>query len=59
MAGFISVLPGAFSAYRYRALAQKEGDHSPLDVYFQGEKLEGSSVGIWEANMWLAEVSFC
>lgn len=47
--GFITVLPGAFSAYRYAALAD-----TPLEKYFKGEKLEGKG-GVFQANMYLAE----
>jgi chitin synthase len=47
--GYISVLPGAFSAYRYRALQGK-----PLEQYFKGETLHGSE-DIFAANMYLAE----
>lgn len=47
--GFITVLPGAFSAYRYAALAD-----SPLEKYFKGEKLDGKG-GVFQANMYLAE----
>ncbi|SAM84110.1 probable Chitin synthase 2 [Ustilago bromivora] len=50
--GFISVLPGAFSAYRYKALQGR-----PLQMYFKGEKLhsgEGSN-SIFSGNMYLAE----
>lgn len=37
--GFITVLPGAFSAYRYVAL-QNDGDgHGPLEKYFLGETM--------------------
>jgi chitin synthase len=47
--GYISVLPGAFSAYRYAAL---QGE--PLQKYFLGETMhDGASV--FNANMYLAE----
>lgn len=36
--GFISVLPGAFSAYRYEALLNIDGQ-GPLEKYFKGEFL--------------------
>lgn len=54
--GYISVLPGAFSAYRYKALQNSSPDKGPLASYFKGEKLHGSGdAGIFEANMYLAE----
>ncbi|KAI8612913.1 chitin synthase-domain-containing protein [Chytriomyces sp. MP71] len=37
--GFISVLPGAFSAYRYAALQNDEKGVGPLEKYFMGETL--------------------
>ncbi|KAF9960387.1 Chitin synthase, class 1 [Modicella reniformis] len=54
--GYIQVLPGAFSAYRYRALLappEAPGD-GPLVSYFKGEKPSADS-GIFDANMYLAE----
>ncbi|KAG0359366.1 Chitin synthase, class 1 [Podila minutissima] len=54
--GYISVLPGAFSAYRYRALltAPETPGEGPLVSYFKGEKPSADS-GIFDANMYLAE----
>ncbi|KAI8339622.1 chitin synthase 1 [Chlamydoabsidia padenii] len=54
--GYISVLPGAFSAYRYTALQNDVNGHGPLEKYFLGESLHGGGdAGIFEANMYLAE----
>ncbi|KAM3504323.1 hypothetical protein MY10362_003627 [Beauveria mimosiformis] len=54
--GFISVLPGAFSAYRYIALQNDKNGQGPLEKYFLGETLHGgSSAGLFESNMYLAE----
>jgi chitin synthase len=52
--GFISVLPGAFSAYRYDAIKNVNPGHGPLASYFFGEDLKDSS-DIFKANMFLAE----
>ncbi|KAK2747944.1 Chitin synthase, class 1 [Myotisia sp. PD_48] len=53
--GFISVLPGAFSAYRYVALQDDKNGQGPLEKYFAGEKMHGANAGIFTANMYLAE----
>ena len=45
--GYISVLPGAFSAYRYDAL-----DGKPLEKYFEGENAE-KNTDLFTANMYL------
>lgn len=52
--GYISVLPGAFSAYRYAALQNDINGHGPLEKYFKGETLHTDG-GLFEANMYLAE----
>ncbi|KAF7321339.1 Chitin synthase [Mycena kentingensis (nom. inval.)] len=52
--GYISVLPGAFSAYRYIALQNKNG-MGPLASYFKGEVLHGHDADIFTSNMYLAE----
>lgn len=51
--GFVTVLPGAFSAYRYEAL---QGE--PLRAYFHGEDMKSNTkkpAGVLESNMYLAE----
>ena len=54
--GFISVLPGAFSAYRFVALQNDKNGQGPLQKYFLGETLHGGSkAGLFESNMYLAE----
>ncbi len=53
--GFITVLPGAFSAYRYIALQNDKTGNGPLEKYFAGEKIHGANAGIFTANMYLAE----
>lgn len=54
--GYISVLPGALSAYRYIALQNDpETGHGPLSQYFKGETLHGKNADVFTANMYLAE----
>ncbi|CAG8647732.1 6099_t:CDS:2, partial [Cetraspora pellucida] len=67
--GYITVLPGAFSAYRYIALQNNtvnEKPEGPLASYFMGEKDDSDNVeeiirdnqstnNIFTANMYLAE----
>ncbi|KAL1918777.1 uncharacterized protein VTP21DRAFT_2799 [Calcarisporiella thermophila] len=54
--GYICVLPGAFSAYRYTALQNdSKTGKGPLDSYFKGEYQHGCDADIFTANMYLAE----
>ena len=56
--GYVSVLPGAFSAYRYRAITGR-----PLQQYFHGDHTLSKKLGkkgiegmnIFKKNMFLAE----
>ena len=54
--GYITVLPGAFSAYRWHALQNDSMGDGPLKEYFKGEKLEHAvDAGLLTKNMYLAE----
>lgn len=53
--GYISVLPGAFSAYRYIALQNDKTGTGPLASYFKGEAMHGRDTDIFTSNMYLAE----
>ncbi|ORY77216.1 glycosyltransferase family 2 protein [Leucosporidium creatinivorum] len=54
--GYITVLPGAFSAYRYIALQNDNMGEGPLKEYFKGETLHHSvDADLWTKNMYLAE----
>lgn len=49
MMGYITVLPGAFSAYRYSAVIQV------VDKYLEGENIDHKKITAFTANMFLAE----
>lgn len=53
--GYITVLPGALSAYRYYALQNDATGHGPLSQYFKGESMHGQDADVFTANMYLAE----
>jgi chitin synthase len=53
--GYITVLPGALSAYRFHALQNDHTGHGPLSQYFKGETLHGKDADVFTANMYLAE----
>ncbi|ODQ68265.1 hypothetical protein NADFUDRAFT_48915 [Nadsonia fulvescens var. elongata DSM 6958] len=53
--GYISVLPGAFSAYRYCAIQNDINGIGPLEKYYKGEILSQQGSGVFAANMYLAE----
>ena len=53
--GYIQVLPGAFSAYRYDALQNSGFSTGPLSAYFKGETLHSGEADVFSANMYLAE----
>jgi chitin synthase len=56
MLGFISVLPGAFSAYRFSAIySDLPGADCPLKYYFKSISTPLSELAPFEANMFLAE----
>jgi cellulose synthase/poly-beta-1,6-N-acetylglucosamine synthase-like glycosyltransferase len=53
--GYISVLPGAFSAYRYEAIRPGEDGSGPLLDYFKSITATLRDLGPFKANMYLAE----
>lgn len=48
--GYITVLPGAFSAYRYIALKNDDMGRGPLASYFKGETLAGHDADVFTAK---------
>jgi chitin synthase len=56
MFGYISVLPGAFSAYRYIALKNGKDGKGPLASYFKGEVLHGHDTDIFTSNMCMCDL---
>ena len=58
LCGYISVLPGAFSAYRYEAIRRnKKIDEKkwPLGEYFGSISKDMEEIGPFKGNMYLAE----
>lgn len=54
--GYCTVLPGAFSAYRWIALQNNgDGRTGPLASYFAGEQLNTGKADTFTGNMYLAE----
>ena len=55
--GYISVLPGAFSAYRWEALQDINEEEGPLVAYFKGEhpNPDAPKGNVFTSNMYLAE----
>lgn len=58
--GYVNVLPGAFSIYRYEALrSSSPNQHTPLERYFSGDltykKNFAKASGLKKANTYLAE----
>jgi chitin synthase len=51
--GYITVLPGAFSAYRFIALQNDPLGEGPLQKYFGGKTMHGAGADIFMANMYL------
>lgn len=47
MFGYITVLPGAFSAYRYIALQNDVSGQGPLQKYFLGETKASTRVSTY------------
>ena len=53
--GYCTVLPGAFSAYRWIALQNGADGKGPLASYFEGEQLHSGGASSFTGNLFLAE----
>jgi len=57
--GYITVLPGAFSAYRYIALQNDTQGEGPLQKYFLGEKMVSHHMLFYLCSLLTKDVAWC
>ena len=57
--GYITVLPGAFSAYRYIALQNDTQGEGPLQKYFLGEKMVSHHMLFYLCSLLTKGVAWC